>query len=30
MYNRIPFSHSKVGNLAICDNTDETRVHYAK
>ena len=30
IYCRILFSYSKGGNLAICDNMDRTRWHYAK
>ncbi|KAF0875253.1 LORF2 protein, partial [Crocuta crocuta] len=30
-HNRIPFSHEKEGNPAICDNMDRLRLeHYAK
>ena len=30
IYNEILFSHKKEGNLAICDNVDGPRGHYAK
>lgn len=30
MYTQILFSHKKVENIAICDNTDEHGGHYVK
>ena len=29
-YYQIVFDHKKEGNLAICDNMDEPRRHYAE